>query len=391
MTTMNPPRTRQRAPRQFAGRAVRLALAFVLAPTLIAVGADKTDPDKRKPPPDHVNAKVMPAFQALADATEQRLAWDASTPQEHEAWREAFRAKVLASLGRMPERVPLKVHWHARREFPKLVRHTIYVRTTARYWSPAYYFVPKDLKGKTPAIVCLHGHSGIYPYIREGTDKQLAKCRAHELDYAVYLAEHGYITIAPVVRGWDETAADQDRGAGNRRSCQRVSMNALMMGMTAIGLRCWDASRLVDFLLTQPEVDPDRIGAAGLSGGGTLTTYLPILDQRIKLAMIAGAFSTYRASIYSIYHCVCNYLPDIMLWGEMSDVVALHAPRPVLLINGTKDRIFPVGPAREGFAKLQKVYALLGVADRIDADFFDGPHSWSNNKTLPFLEKHFGQ
>lgn len=378
-----------------AARAMNLGpilfTVFVFATVPRAAGADKAESDKAKPLPGHVNAQVMPAFQALADKTPQKLAWNAKTREQHEAWRRELRAKVLDSLGRMPERVPLKVHWHERREFPKLVRHKIYVRTTADYWSPAYYFVPKDLKGKTPAILCLHGHSGIYPYIREGTAKERAKCREHELDYAVYLAEHGYITIAPVVRGWDETAADQDRGAGNRRSCQRVSMNALMLGMTATGLRCWDASRLVDFLLTQPEVDPDRIGAAGLSGGGTLTTYLPILDERIKLAMIAGAFSTYRASIYSIYHCVCNYLPDILLWGEMSDVVALHAPRPVLLINGIKDRIFPIGPAREGFAKLRNVYALLGVPDHIDADFFDGPHSWSNNKTLPFLARHFGK
>jgi len=80
-----------------------------------------------------------------------------------------------------------------------------------------------------------------------------------------------------------------------------------------------------------------------------------------------------------------------MEWGEHPDVVALQAPRPVLLINGIDDTIFPITEACKGYEKLKKVYALLNVPDNIDADFFDGPHAWSNNKTLSFLKKHFGE
>ena len=371
-----------------AGLRLSPSLAAVCATTAAAPSDGKRS---EKPMKQDINAKVMPAFQTLADTTPMQLAWKAATVDEHRTWRAKFHAKVVELLGRMPERVPLAVEWAEKKAFPTLVRHKIYVRTEANYWSPAYYFVPKKLKGKTPAIVCLHGHSGIYPYIREGDEKLQAKTKLLSLDYAVYLAEHGYITIAPVVRGWDETAADQDRGVGNRRSCLRVTMNTFLMGMTPMGLRCWDAMRLIDFLETQADVDAGRIGVAGLSGGGTLSTYLPVLDDRVRLVMIAGAFCSYRASIYSIYHCVCNCLPHIMQYGDMSDVVALHAPRPVLLINGIKDTIFPIAQAREGYEELKMVYALLGVPDRLDADFFDGPHAWSNNKSLPFLEKHFGK
>jgi len=93
----------------------------------------------------------------------------------------------------------------------------------------------------------------------------------------------------------------------------------------------------------------------------------------------------------AVPHCICNCLPGIMRYGDMAEVAALHAPRPVLLINGFHDSIFPIEEAREGYAKLKRVYALLGVPENLDADFFDGPHAWSNNKTQAFLEQHFGR
>ena len=115
------------------------------------------------------------------------------------------------------------------------------------------------------------------------------------------------------------------------------------------------------------------------------------LDDRVKLVMMAGVFSSYRNSFFAMNHCICNCLPGVMQYGEMSDVVALHAPRPVLLINGQRDKSAPIADARQGLGKLKRVYTLLGVPKRIEADFFDGPHEWSNGKTLEFLSKHFGK
>ena len=358
--------------------------------SMVDVG-DPSPPRSDERPPGEINNKVFPPFRAQAEKRPIKLAWRAKTPEEHEAWRLEFRAKLVELLGRMPDSVPPEVKWAETKQFDRFTRHKIYLRSEEDYWVPAYYFLPKKSKGKRPAVVCLHGHGGIYPSIREGDLQARERSQALSLDYAVYLAEHGYVTIAPVVRGWDETAADQDPGVENRRSCHRVTMNALLVGMTPMGLRCWDAMRCVDFLQTQDEVDAEKIGAAGLSGGGTLALYLPVLDDRVKLAMIGGAFSSFRSSFYTLPHCVCNCLPQVMEYGEMSDVLALHAPRPVLLIHGTKDRMFPVEEARKGYAKLERVYALLEASEDLEADFFDGPHAWSNDKTLPFLEKHFGK
>ncbi|PQO43786.1 hypothetical protein C5Y93_23035 [Blastopirellula marina] len=368
-------------------RFVRTTLPLVFTLLSLAIA---TAEEPSKVPTDN---GVTRSFQRLADTLKPDLAWDAKTPAEHQAWRDKMQPTIVGLLGKMPERVPLEVEWAEEEKFDKFTRYKIYVRTEPNYWAPVYYFVPHERKAKTPAMICLHGHSGIDPYIRlNETPAQKTKTDEHALDYALYMAEHGYVTAAMVVRGWNETCGRQDRAVKSPpRSCHEMSMNAFLLGMTPQGIRCWDAMRVVDFLQTRDEVDPDKIGVCGLSGGGTLTMYLPILDERIKLAMIAGAFSEYRTSIYSIDHCICNCLPGVMRHGEMADVVALFAPRPVLLINGVDDPIFPIDGAREGLGKLKEVYGVLGCPENVDADFFAGGHSWSNNKTLRFLQEHFGE
>ena len=325
----------------------------------------------------------------LGDEVTPKLRWNAQTESEHSIWRKKFRRKLGELLGRMPERVPLQVHWGERVESSLFTRHKIYVRSEEHYWAPAYYFVPKALKKRAPAIVCLHGHSGILPYIREGDKEQRAKAKALALDYAPFFAEQGYVTIAPIQRGWNETAEETDIEYGVRRNCHRMTMDSLLIGMTPVGLRCWDASRMIDFLQTQDTVDPTRIGVAGLSGGGTVGLFFAAIERRVKLAMIAGYYCTFRDSIYEIYHCICNCIPHMMEWGEMSDVGALIAPRPFLVTSGTKDAIFPIEATKRAYGELSAVYGLLGAEENLEKDFFDGPHAWSNRKTLPFLKKHF--
>jgi dienelactone hydrolase len=326
------------------------------------------------------NSKVFDHFLAIADHLEPQLAWHAQTEADHWTWRSAFRAKLVELLGRTPERVPLDVHWQEEVKTDLFTRHKVYVRSEQHYWIPAYYFVPTGLAKKTPAVICLHGHSGILPYIREGNAQERAKSKTHELDYAVYLAEHGYVTMAPVQRGWNETAPD--------RGCHRMTMDAFLIGMTPVGLRSWDASRLVDFLETQELVDASRIGVAGLSGGGTVGLFFAALEDRVRVALIAGYLNTFRDSIYEIHHCICNCVPHVMEWGEMSDIGALIAPRPFLVIAGKNDAIFPIEATRKAYARLSDTYALLSARDKLEADFFDGPHAWSNNKTLSFLADH---
>ena len=73
----------------------------------------------------------------------------------------------------------------------------------------------------------------------------------------------------------------------------------------------------------------------------------------------------------------------------MRDIAALIAPRPLLIINGKKDPIFPIAASRRAYAELEMVYGLFNAREMLEKDFFDGPHAWSNRKTLPFLKQNF--
>ncbi|MBM3278704.1 MAG: acetylxylan esterase [Candidatus Handelsmanbacteria bacterium] len=316
-----------------------------------------------------------------------RLSWQAGSAGEHRAWRRRFRPCLGRLMGRMPEAVPLAVRWAEKLEPPGFVRHKIYVQAEAHYWVPAYYYVPRGARRPPPALVCLHGHSGILPYIGEGTEAQRQKAMKLALDFAPFFAAQGYVTIAPIQRGWNETAIGIDP---HETGCQRLVLDAFMIGQTPVGLRCWDASRLVDFLETREEVDPGRIGVAGLSGGGMVGLFWAALEKRVQLAMIAGYYCTFRDSVYAIYHCLCNCVPGIMEWAEMREVAALVAPRPLLVISGTEDRIFPIRATRAAYRQLRPVYEVLGAGDRLQSDFFPGPHAWSNRKTMAFLRQHWG-
>ncbi|QDT47410.1 alpha/beta hydrolase family protein [Symmachiella dynata] len=366
-------------------------IAIVLCVFLHGSAAMSAETEKTSPKKTEVQQGIAGSFKQLRERFEPELSWNATTPAEHAEWRKSFRDTVVRLLGRMPEKVPLNVVWAEKKEFELFTRHKVYIRSEAEYWVPVYYYVPHKHDEKLPAIVCLHGHSGIEPYIASQRKESIIKStKRGQLDYAVYFAKHGYVTAAIVMRGFNETADKQDRGVNHvTRSCLQVTMSSYLMGMTTLGLRCWDAMRVIDFLQSQEVVDPDKIGLAGLSGGGAVAMYLPVLEKRIKVAMIAGAFTAFRSTFYATPHCMCQCLPGIMQYGEMSDIVALCAPRPVLLINGTGDTGFPIEDARIGYEKLKRVYSLQGVGENVEADFFEGGHRWSNNKTLDFLAKHF--
>ena len=105
-----------------------------------------------------------------------------------------------------------------------------------------------------------------------------------------------------------------------------------------------------------PQVDTKRIGLMGNSGGGTITIYASALEERIGAAMPSCAFCGYKESIGAQRHCTCNYVPGIMKWFDMGDLTGLIAPRPLVVVNGKDDSIFPLDSANREFGVAESLY-----------------------------------
>ena len=159
-----------------------------------------------------------------------------------------------------------------------------------------------------------------------------------------------------------------------------------MLGETMAGWRTWDVIRALDYLEKRPEIDPKRIGCMGISGGGTVTLYAAAVEQRIKVAFLSGSFCTFKASIYSLSHCIDNYVPGILKAAEAYDIAGLIAPRHLFAENGTEDPIFPVAGSRLAFERTRKIYRVFGKEENLGLETFSGKHEFWGKQGFEFLK-----
>ncbi|MCK5557179.1 MAG: acetylxylan esterase, partial [Candidatus Hydrogenedentes bacterium] len=136
----------------------------------------------------------------------------------------------------------------------------------------------------------------------------------------------------------------------------------------------FDVDRGIDYLMTRSDVNNKRIGVMGNSGGGTISLFSAAMLSRIRFAMPSCYFCTFRDSIMSINHCVDNYVPGLLKYAEMSDIMGLFAPRPVVIVAGKKDPIFPFPAVRKAFGRLKTIYAAVGAAHHCHLVVGDGGH-----------------
>jgi dienelactone hydrolase len=257
---------------------------------------------------------------------------------------------------------------------------------------------PYNVEPPYRSVIALHGHGSggaahLLGRVRSEATRaaETAHIEAHNYTYAHQLATHGFMVFAPEQRGFGERMETHPGmtfgGEMSRSSCRSLAFNALMMGKTLLGMRVWDVMRTLDYIATRPEAMTAGVGCVGLSGGGTTTLYATIADPRITVAILSGAFSSFRSSIMSTIHCDCNYIPAILQYAEMADLAALIAPRPLLIEAGTEDPIFPVDVVKSASQEVARVYDLLDVPDHFDQDIFAGGHRFSGNKTFDWFAK----
>ena len=317
-----------------------------------------------------------------------RLSFRATNRSEAEAWQHELRAKLTELLGDFPERPPLPA------ETFDLKQYAGYRRERLRFYSRpgaavvGYLLTPENRTPPYATVVAIPGHGrgvddivGIDEYGNDRADKP-----GYQHDFAIQAVEHGLAVVAiePMAFGHRRNEAIAAKGP-NETACQPVAGSALLFGETMIGWRVWDVMRCIDWIGTRHDLDSERIGCMGISGGGTCTQFSAALDLRIKAAFVSGYLNTFRDSIMSVPHCIDNYVPGILNWAENYDVAGLIAPRPLFSEGGDEDPIFPVSATRESFARVKKVYAVFGAEANAQQEIFHGKHEFHGVKGLPFL------
>lgn len=312
-------------------------------------------------------------------------------PVVWDAWRAAFRARLAERLGGFPTeagRTPITTR------ITSPTSHTGYRRTYLEFESapgvsvPAWLLVPTNLKHPAPAVIAVHGHGyGVDDTVGINVDgSERSEPQGYHQDFALALCRRGMVVIAPELRGFGRRRELKDQvGEPSGNSCQETAWWGIMLGKPLLGSRVWDVLRALDMLETLPEVDPRRVGIMGGSGGGAVTLFAAALDQRLRAAVISNYFCTFKDSILAMRHCHCNYVPGLLQDAEMCDIAALIAPRPLLVVAGSDDPIFPLPAVLEGYAGVRGAYAMLGAADRIDKDIFVGGHQIGGTKAYNFL------
>jgi dienelactone hydrolase len=251
----------------------------------------------------------------------------------------------------------------------------------------AYLLIPDPVLAPSPAVVALHGHGygsrqivGLQPDGSPAPEDPAGQ-------YAVSMARRGLITIAPDVAGFGDrmTAGDRRFDPDAGYSCYRLVHRLALHGLTLAGMRIAETRGVISYLASREEVDPHRIGLIGHSGGATLALLTSVVDDRAAALALSAYPNTFAASIETVHHCACNYLPGILGVAELPDLLAAVAPRPLFCESGEHDPIFPVHGFREAMRRAAEAYDRAGAADRLTQDLFPGVHQVSGRRMFDWL------
>ena len=311
------------------------------------------------------------------------------------AWQRKFRAQLRRLLGPTPEKVPLRPETIETKDMGDYIQRKIVFDSDAYTSVPAYVLTPNGIAPgeKRPGVLAAHGHGHGKINICGIAETELHKTTIETLnyDYARQFAKRGYVVIAPDWRGFGERSSPADWVRPNRDQCNVNYMAYGYQGYHLLALQIFDGMRAIDYLQTLPEVDPRRIGCGGLSFGGTMTTYLTALDPRIKVACISGYLSTIAGDAIGMRglgnFCGSQYMPGLLKYGDIPDVGALIAPKPLLVEMGEKDTCFIIEDMTKAYNYVRRAYEAYGALDRIDADIHPYEHRWSGVKAYDWFAR----
>ena len=343
----------------------------------------------------------------IADLT-YPMAWGNSKVKNFKKWKRLARKKVFDCM-LMPPPPPVdgykaKVLFEEQREGYKAKK--IEIQLSRYYTVPAYILIP-DGKGPFPAINLLHDH-GAHLFIgKEKTIRPLAcedsvvikdaevwSAGGYEGQFfGDFLARHGYIVLSTDAPMWGERGQKE----GPRRDkYDMIAGNMMMYGIDLSAWMTYDDIAATEYLASMPEVDSHRIGCTGWSMGAYRAWMLSALSDRIKAgAAVCWMVTTDEQMSFKYARTenggFANCFPGLRRWLDYPHVASIACPKPMLFINGSQDKLFPVAGVKKAFQIMHDTWDSQGCRDRLVTELWEMPHSCgkkSQQYVLDFFDKY---
>jgi cephalosporin-C deacetylase-like acetyl esterase len=345
-----------------------LAVCLPLLLTLPAFAADPAPDTSRGD--KMIRAYFKRQVQQIADAAladvKTKADWEKKRPEMHRQFME------MLGLDPLPPRTDLKATITGKVETDYFTVEKLHFQSIPGLYVTGNLYLPRKGKGPFPAVLYVCGHANTV------VDKVSYGSKVNYQYHPAWFAEHGYACLVLDTLQLGEIE-------GIHHGLYRHGMWWWQtIGYTPAGIECWNGIRALDYLQSRKEVDPKRLGVTGRSGGGATSWWIGAADERVKCIVPVAGIADLRAHVVEgvaprlrdgviTGHCDCMYFVNTYRW-DFSQVIALCAPRAVLLGNSDADDIFPVAGYRRLADKVRPIFALYDAADHFQLLETKGPH-----------------
>lgn len=262
----------------------------------------------------------------------------------------------------------------------------------------AYLLIPERLAHPVPGILCFHGHGGYMA----GKDMVAGVVETHPIanecaaalnyGYGVQLAQAGFVTICPDAFNFGERLFAKHRWT-DKHVCNDYLPDLLLYGYSLMGITVGTNVRLIDYLLTRPEVSAGGVGCVGLSYGGVQAVFTMATDDRIQAGVVSGALHSIlelQAGTGEGGVCAAQIVPGILEWFDFDDLAKSLAPRPVFYELMQRDGCFDFQCSRAVYEQVAGLYAALGVPERTGLNTPDTDHRYDGENIPAFFKRYLG-
>lgn len=295
--------------------------------------------------------------------------WEKNAPEYRLQLRE------MLGLNPWPERTPLNPMITGTLEHEEFTVEKVHFQSMPGLYVTGNLYLPKNVSEKAPAILYACGHGRV---IEDGVSYGNKTYYQH---HGAWFARHGYVCLVI-----DTIQLGEIEGM-HHGTYRHGEWWWNLRGYTPAGVEAWNCIRAIDYLQGRAEVDGERIGMTGRSGGGVYTWWTAAVDERVKVAApVAGITDLQNYVVDGTIegHCDCMFMVNTYRW-DYDQIAALVAPRPLLIANTDKDTIFPLDGVIRVYNETRRIYSLIDAEPNVGLLITEGPHKDTQDLRVPVL------